>query len=114
MGLSANQIGLPYQIFLVEVTEKHLEKFDDAYRKSRQMELVPFQVFINPKMKIIDYASLKHTEQCLSILGYSAVVPRAKSIRIEALDASGKPFVWNADGWAARVAQHEMDHLQVI
>lgn len=113
MGLSANQIGLSHQMFAVELTEAHLADLSEEFRKSRQVELVPFKVFINPKMKVLDYGKVRDGENCLSFIGYQAVVPRVKSVEIEALDVTGKPFVFKAHGWTARIIQHEMDHLQV-
>ncbi|XP_043289313.1 peptide deformylase, mitochondrial-like [Venturia canescens] len=112
MGLSANQIGVPYQMFAMEVTEIHLRGLPEEYRSSRQMEVTPLRVFVNPKMKILDYTKVKDTEECLSFIGYEAVVPRAKTVVIEALDDAGEPVVWKAHGWAARIIQHEMDHLE--
>ncbi|KAK0173361.1 hypothetical protein PV328_006573 [Microctonus aethiopoides] len=111
-GLAAPQIGVPVQVFVIETTEKNYEENSKTMRAGQPLEIVPLRVFINPKMKIIDYKTFTYPEACVSICGYSAHVPRAKSIRIDALDLSGNPFVWNADGWPARIAQHEMDHLQ--
>ncbi|KAK0168218.1 hypothetical protein PV327_002043 [Microctonus hyperodae] len=111
-GLAASQIGVPLQVFVIETSEKNYEENLKTTSAGQPLEIVPLRVFINPKMKIIDYKIFTYPEACVSICGFAAHVPRAKSIRIDAFDVSGKPFVWNAVGWPARIAQHEMDHLQ--
>jgi peptide deformylase len=42
------------------------------------------------------------------------VVPRARRVRVEALDEHGRPFVREASGWYARILQHECDHLRGV
>lgn len=112
-GLAAPQIGLPWQIFAIECTKKHLMMIDEAVRKTEEIETFPIRIFINPQLKITDYTPITFHEQCLSIQGFSAVVPRAYEIEITALNAAAEQFTWKARGWPARVAQHEYDHLQV-
>jgi peptide deformylase len=51
-------------------------------------------------------------EGCLSLDGFQAVVPRARSVRVHALDHRGEPVVIDASGWYARILQHEIDHLR--
>jgi peptide deformylase len=50
-------------------------------------------------------------EGCLSLAGFSAVVPRARTVRVEYLNAQGEPRSVEASGWYARILQHEIDHL---
>ena len=50
-------------------------------------------------------------EGCLSIPGLYGDVKRAKLIEVEAVDRKGKPVVYEMEGFAARVVQHEVDHL---
>ncbi|XP_043600162.1 peptide deformylase, mitochondrial-like [Bombus pyrosoma] len=64
------------------------------------------------EMKIINPEELICYETCGSIKHFQAEVPRPKGIQIKALDRFGKPFCWEADGWLARIAHHEMDHLK--
>lgn len=54
------------------------------------------------------------TEGCLSIWDVAVEVPRALSIRVEAQDPEGSPLEIEAEGFAARVLQHEIDHLDGI
>lgn len=88
-----------------------------------------FQIFINPKIKVTGVSKVIFPEACESIKGYSATVPRFHSVKvsgcltdffrarivncqiISGLDENAKPIEWAAKGWAARILQHEMDHL---
>lgn len=112
VGLSAPQIGVSWQIFVAEMTEKQLKDYDKDTIKIRGMEVFPLKVFINPTLKVQDYSVLKFPESCESIRGFVAEVPRARAVIISGLDASGNPSTWEAKGWPARIAQHEMDHLR--
>jgi peptide deformylase len=47
----------------------------------------------------------------LSLAGYTAVVPRARKVHVEALNEHAEPMVIDATGWYARILQHEIDHL---
>jgi len=49
---------------------------------------------------------------CLSLAGFSAVVPRARTIRVEYLDERGEQRLLAASGWYARILQHEINHLR--
>ncbi|XP_015109943.1 peptide deformylase, mitochondrial [Diachasma alloeum] len=111
-GLSAPQIGVSAQVFVIETTPKQVEECIVTKSAGQPVEVVPLTVFINPKMKILDYHTNSYPEACASVFGYIAHVPRAKSVQIEAFDVTGKKFKWKAEGWPAKVAQHEMDHLQ--
>ncbi|KYN03390.1 PREDICTED: peptide deformylase, mitochondrial-like [Cyphomyrmex costatus] len=111
-GLSGPQIGLPWQIFAIQCTEEIMEGVEEGLRKTREMNIIPVTIFINPELKVIDYTPITLYEGCGSILGYSAAVPRAYEVEIKALNASAEQFTWKARGWSARIAQHEYDHLQ--
>ena len=80
--------------------------------KRMGIALVPLKIFINPTLKIIDSNMLAFREGCLSVAGYSAIVPRAKEVEVSGLDDTGNRVTWRVAGWPARIAQHEMDHLK--
>ena len=55
---------------------------------------------------------LQFFEGCLSVAGFTAVVPRARKVRVQCLDHNGEPKSIEASGWYARdPPQHEIDHL---
>ncbi|KAF3428191.1 hypothetical protein E2986_10529 [Frieseomelitta varia] len=113
VGLAAPQIGLSWQVFAIEVTEETVEDVHPGIRSYCQIKPQPLTYFINPEMEIINSEELIFHETCGSVDHFHAEVPRPKEIQIKALDRFGKPFCWKAEGWLARIAHHEMDHLKV-
>jgi peptide deformylase len=53
-------------------------------------------------------------EGCLSIPGYVGDVTRHKWVHVKALNLQGKPIKIKAEGWLARIFQHEIDHLNGV
>ncbi|KAL2714545.1 hypothetical protein V1478_015730 [Vespula squamosa] len=113
-GLSACQIGLPWKVFMIQITEKHLKEVSENLIKIREMEVIPLQVFINPTIRTIDHKLVSFPEVCASIRGYSAEVSRAREVEIKAFNESSEEVTVRFKGWAARIVQHEMDHLNGI
>lgn len=113
VGLSACQIGLPWKVFMIQVKEKHLKEIGENLAKIREMEVIPLQVFINPTIRTIDHKLISFPEVCASVRGYSAEVPRVKEVEIKAFNDNSQEVTVRFKGWAARIVQHEMDHLNV-
>lgn len=111
VGLAAPQIGLPLQIAVIEDSEAYLKLVPPADLAERERSAVPFHVIINPKITFASEKKVDFFEGCLSLAGFSAVVPRAHGVRIEYLDEFGKSRQIEASGWYARILQHEIDHL---
>jgi peptide deformylase len=98
IGLAAVQIGIPLNIFVIEA---HLEKENFHFR----------EVFINPHI-IRKFGNLvKHPEGCLSIPQIAALVERPSSIEIEWWNEKWEYQKQVFDNFAARIIQHEYDHL---
>lgn len=112
VGLAAPQIGEGLQIAVIEDKAEYVKEARPEVLKERERRPVPFHVIINPVVSLQGDADLEFFEGCLSLSGYTAVVPRARSVRVECLDHRGKPRVIEASGWYARILQHEADHLQ--
>ena len=64
------------------------------------------------RLVVDDRAQVSFYEGCLSVPGLTGVVPRHRSVRGEALDEYGQPVDRVFSGWAARIVQHEVDHLR--
>jgi peptide deformylase len=111
VGLAAPQIGLPLQLAVIEDREEWLKTFTIEQLAERERRPVPFHVIINPKITRVSDEQIEFFEGCLSLAGFSAVVPRARRVRAECLDENGRPRVIEAAGWYARILQHEIDHL---
>jgi peptide deformylase len=73
---------------------------------------VPFSVLVNPVVTPIGNEMIDGWEGCLSIPDLRGLVPRFARVRLEALDREGRPYTLEAEGFHARVIQHECDHLE--
>lgn len=101
-GLAAPQIGV--DLALVIFGSGRNPRYPDA-------PPVPETVLINPQITPLDDAEEDDWEGCLSVPGLRAVVPRFARIRYTGLDPQGQPIDREAEGFHARVVQHECDHL---
>ena len=72
------------------------------------------QVFINPQITATSVELVEMEEGCLSVPGFYEKVARPKSVRVHAQDESGKKRVIEANGYLARIIQHEYDHLDGV
>ncbi|XP_049869652.1 peptide deformylase, mitochondrial-like [Pectinophora gossypiella] len=111
VGMSAPQIGVNLRIIAMRHTSKQISQTAKESALHRGMTEVPFTVFINPQLKVVDYKKVIHTEGCESIRGFSADVPRYKEVQLTGLNQQGETTSRTFKDWAARIAQHEMDHL---
>jgi peptide deformylase len=75
---------------------------------------VPFTVLVNPRITMLTREVEEGWEGCLSVPGMRGVVPRYTRLKYSGLDENGQPFEREADGFHARVVQHEVDHLDGI
>lgn len=114
VGLAAPQIGQSIQLVVIEDPPKLHEGLTPAELRERERDAVPFHVLVNPKLKRVGDAEVLAFEGCLSFAGFTMVVPRARRVRVEALDETGKPITIEASGWYARILQHEVDHLRGV
>lgn len=111
VGLAAPQVGIPLQLAVIEDKEEYLKGISPEELQERERRPVPFQVIVNPTIAATSEKTLDFFEGCLSLPGFSAVVPRAQNVRVECLDERGQPRTIEASGWYARILQHEIDHL---
>ncbi|MDB5385159.1 MAG: def [Planctomycetaceae bacterium] len=98
IGLAANQVALPWQLFVLNLTGNPEEKDEE-------------HVFINPEI-IKRKGSEEGEEGCLSLPKLYGDVRRAAEIIVEAYDLDGQGFSMTLDELGARCVQHEFDHLQ--
>jgi peptide deformylase len=105
VGLAAPQIGESLQLVVIE---------DPVEDPQRERAKIPFHVLVNPTLTIVGDEIVDAFEGCLSFAGFTMVVPRARTVKVEALDEHGEPVSINASGWYARILQHEIDHLRGI
>ena len=104
-GLAAPQIGVDLQLVIFGFERN--ERYPDA-------PPVPQTVLVNPVITPQGEAMEEGWEGCLSVPGLRGVVPRHARIRYAGLDAQGRQIERDAEGFHARVVQHECDHLQGV
>ena len=84
---------------------------DDDAKAEFGDEAGKLYVVANPEIIKASKAMLEGVEGCLSIPGYVGLVDRHEKITITGFDRHGQPLRIKAEGWQARVFQHEIDHL---
>jgi peptide deformylase len=98
----APQIGVDLQLVIFGF--EHNERYPEA-------PAVPRTVLINPVITPLSAELADGWEGCLSVPGLRGLVPRYSRIRYTGLDPQGRPIEREAEGFHARVVQHECDHL---
>jgi peptide deformylase len=111
VGLAAPQVGVPLQLAVIEDREEYHKKLTPTQLSERQRRPIPFHVIVNPRIVSADNTGVEFFEGCLSVAGYSAIVPRARAITVEYLNERAESRRVEAVGWYARILQHEIDHL---
>lgn len=101
VALAAVQINTLLRVVVVR------NNFDD--KKDRT-----FQVFINPEITKFEGKLIEDFEGCLSVKDLYGKVKRYEKVRVKALDETGSPVRLTAEGFLARVFQHEIDHTNGI
>jgi peptide deformylase len=101
VALAAPQIGVLLQIVVISFEDKEA-------KQPRLMAL------LNPKIVHMSSETAEDKEICLSVPNFAGMVTRAKEIEVEAFNQKGKPTNFSAEGFFARVVQHEVDHLNGI
>ena len=101
VALAAIQIDRPLRIVIIR------NNFNDKVDRT-------FQTFINPKITKFEGAVKEDFEGCLSIRDMYGKVPRYEKVRISALNEHGRPVRLTANGFLARVFQHEIDHTNGV
>ena len=95
VGIAAPQVGVMRRMFIAEPE--------------------PGRVYYMINPEILEMSGSEEAEEgCLSVPGYAGLVERATYVKIKALDIDGSERILETEGWAARVIQHENDHLDGI
>lgn len=111
VGLAAPQIGVPLQLAVIEDRAEYSKDIAPEVLSERERRPVPFLVLINPRIVERSEEQAEFFEGCLSLAGFSALVKRSRVVTVEFWDRSGNPRRIEAQGWFARILQHEIDHL---
>ena len=103
VGLAAPQIGISRRLIVVE--------FGDE-----EDETIPQKLYVVINPEIVKASNEMETgiEACLSVPGLAGIVERSEVITVKGQNRHGQPLRIKADGWLARIFQHEIDHLDGI
>ena len=100
IGLAANQVDLPYRLFVINLSSDPIEKDQEL-------------VFINPVVS--NKKGMEEAEEgCLSLPSLFAPVNRPQKAVVSAFDLSGNPVRYELNGMLSRAVQHETDHLHGV
>jgi peptide deformylase len=102
VGIAAPQVHESRRIIVLESVEN--PRYPDK-------PPVPLAVWINPELTPLGDEVEEDWEGCLSIPDLRGRVPRAGRVRVAAYDRRGRRAEFEAEGWHARILQHECDHL---
>jgi peptide deformylase len=102
VGLAAPQIHVPRRIVVYGVREN--PRYPEA-------PAIPLTVLVNPRLTPIGAEQEEDWEGCLSVPDLRGMVPRFQRVQVEAYGRDGRPLRYDAEGFHARVVQHECDHL---
>ena len=107
VGLAAPQIGLSERIIVIEYFE---------HEEDEEKEDAPKKVWavLNPEIIKASEEKMMGVEGCLSIPGLVGEVERHAAVQVKGMNRHGKPMKIKAEGWLARIFQHEIDHLNGV
>jgi peptide deformylase len=103
VGLAAPQVGISDRLIVVEYGD---EEDEEAPKK--------LYVVANPEIIKASEETVDGVEACLSIPGLAGNVMRHEAITIKGVNRRGQPIRIKAEGWLARIFQHEIDHLEGV
>lgn len=103
VGLAAPQVALPWQLFVYEAVDPE-----------SPAEGIPLHVVVNPMILPEGHELVYDWEGCLSIPDLRGLVPRHSALRVRGFDREGRPLDYPAEGFEARIVQHEFDHLNGV
>jgi peptide deformylase len=103
VGLAAPQVYEGLRIIVIEVNSS-----------SEEDQAIPLLILANPVMAETSKEKVTDWEGCLSIPDVRGLVPRHRKVTVRALNHEGRSFTVEAEGYLARILQHEMDHLDGV
>ena len=109
VGLAAPQVGEALQLFVYESMPG-----DEEPPEAEREGAIPLRVVVNPMIEPEAGELVYDWEGCLSIPDLRGLVPRHPAVRVRGLDRNGAPLDYVAQGFEARIVQHEFDHLNGV
>ncbi len=103
VGIAANQVYSDKSVVIIEVRGDNPRYADK--------DKIPLTVFVNPEITEYGEEIEEEWEGCLTLPDFRGKVPRAKKVKVVAFNRYGEKFEIVAEGFLARVIQHEVDHI---
>ena len=108
VGLAAPQVGILERLIVVEYYEK--EPAEEAGEEAKKK----VWAILNPEIVKASEEKVMGVEGCLSVPNLVGEVERHESVQVKGLNRRGQPMRVKAQGWLARIFQHEIDHLNGV
>ncbi len=109
VGLAAPQVGIGERLVVIEYAEEAEQEGQEVKKVKPKL-----YVLINPEIVKASEETELGVEGCLSIPGLVGEVERFSAIQVKGLNRHGQPMKVKANGWLARIFQHEIDHLDGV
>jgi peptide deformylase len=113
VGLAAPQVNVPQRVIVIEYAEQPEEGEESTETEPKEVR-PKLYVVVNPELGKPSPEMVTGVEGCLSIPGLVGEVERHQAVQIKGLNRRGQPVKLKADGWLARIFQHEIDHLNGV
>ena len=109
VGLAAPQVNVSERLIVIEYSDDEEDENGEIIEMPKKR-----YVLINPEIVKTSEETELGVEGCLSIPGLVGEVERFSMVQIKGLNRRGKPVKLKAEGWLARIVQHEIDHLNGV
>jgi peptide deformylase len=116
VGLAAPQVGISQRLIVVQLPPEEPAEEEGETPAAEQQPPAPSPVFVLANPEIVEQSEEQEVDEegCLSVPGIVGEVSRPAVIKLRAQNLKGKPVRLTAEGYLARVFQHEMDHLDGV
>lgn len=109
VGLAAPQVGISDRLIVVEYADPPEGEDEEAVEVKPKLYVV-----INPEIVKTSRETVVGIEGCLSIPSLVGEVERYEMVQVKGLNRHGQPMKIKAEGWLARIFQHEIDHVDGV
>jgi peptide deformylase len=109
VGLAAPQVGISERLIVIE----YVDPPEDDEEEPKEVK-PKLYVMVNPEIVKTSEEKVLGVEGCLSIPGLVGEVERFAMVQVKGLNRRGQPMKVKAEGWLARIFQHEIDHINGI
>lgn len=109
VGLAAPQVNISERLIVVEYSDDEEDENGEFIEMPKKL-----YVMINPEIVKTSEETELGVEGCLSIPGVMGEVERFSMVQLKGLNRRGQPMKLKAEGWLARIFQHEIDHLNGV